>query len=177
MAKDKRVASESDVKGVRPDEFEFVSNDDYEMREFDAATSSAYGRELSKPLTFKAYYKAFRTLDAVKRAGKEPNASQIVGMMNAQQKATARAAFTTANLKAAGYKAPDANAPQMLLRSMIDTIVKARRWDNPTESQLAEARVAAEAATGIKWEELSDKLEPTVSDESEAEAAEETIEA
>lgn len=162
---DKVVRSKDDVKGTVPEGFEFKNGGDFEMREFEAETENAFGRKLAKALKFKVYYPAFKNYEAVVKAGKTPNPDKIVKMMNAQEKATARAAFTAANLKAAGYKAPDANAPQALLRGMIDTIVKARKWDNPTDAQLAEARSAAEAATGIKWEEVSDTLEPTREDD------------
>jgi len=165
---DKVVKSKDDVKGVTPEGFEFKNGGDFEMREFEAQTENAFGKKLKTALKFKAYYPAFRSYEAVEKSGKTPNKDAILKMMNAQQKATARAAFTAANLKAAGYKAPDENDPQNLLRGMIDTILRARKITSPTDAQKLEARAAAEAATGIKWEEVSDELVPVTEDEEEA---------
>jgi hypothetical protein len=171
---DKVIRSKDDISGaILPEGFEWKNGTDFEMREFEAETERAFSKKLKTPLKFKAYYAAFKNYDAVVKAGKTPNPDAIVKMMNAQQKATARAAFTAANLKAAGYKAPDENDPQNLLRGMIDTILKARKITSPTPAQQQEARAAAEAATGIKWEEVSDELLPVA----EGEEAEEAVEA
>jgi hypothetical protein len=117
-----------------------------ESKVFDFKVGSAYGEELKTALDATATYTHYESYEEVDQAGKLPSKKEIVGFVNAKNKAAARAAATTAALEKAGYQKPTLEQPQVQLKTMIKVLVAAGRSED-------NARQIAETTLGVKLEE------------------------
>lgn len=95
--------------------------------------ASAFGRPLStynKSLTtlkFSGPYEIFETPDEVRKAEKWPTDEDIVKMLNAEQKATARTKYTNEKIKEAGIEKPAADDPVVVHAGMVKQLMLGKK--------------------------------------------------
>lgn len=91
-----------------------------ENETFEFEISTAYGQDIPT-IKASAGYQKFDSIDEVRSAGEYPKDKEIVSMVNAKNKAAARAKETTRLLDANGYKKPDVTDDDFAVKSLMKT--------------------------------------------------------
>lgn len=113
---------------------------------FKGTVESAYGKVLPSPVSFEGNFEAFETYDEIVKANEVPSNDEIVTIVNAKRKATARAAATTEALNAAGIAKPDPNSPDVIRASMVKSLMKLHNVSEDVAKQILSAAEQASAA-------------------------------
>lgn len=113
---------------------------------FKGEVSQAYGKVLPTPVTFEGSFDAFETYNEVVTAKEEPSNEDVVNIVNAKRKASARAAATVAALEAAGIAKPDPNSPDVIKASMVKSLMKLHNISEAVATQILNAAQQAAGA-------------------------------
>jgi hypothetical protein len=114
---------------------------------FKGTVESAYGKPLPKPVDFAG------TFDAVERVDEIPDdeklgPADILDVVNARRKASARAKATTEALQAAGIEKPDVNSPDVIRENLIKGHMKLHNISREVAEQIQ--AMAEKAAASSK---------------------------
>lgn len=90
---------------------------------FSGSVESAYGKVLPSKVTFSGEYQAVEKLEEIPDDEKLGPAD-IIDVVNAKRKASARAKATTEALQAAGIEKPDPNNPATIVETMVKMTLK-----------------------------------------------------
>lgn len=117
---------------------------------FKGTVESAYGKVLPSPVSFSGSFEAFETFAEIVTAKEEPSNDDIVGIVNAKRKASARAAATTEALQAAGIAKPDVNSPDVIRANMVKMYMKLHNMSEADATRILsyaeQAGIAAKTA-------------------------------
>ena len=110
---------------------------------FKGTVESAYGKVLPSPVSFSG---SFESLESVAEIPDDEKLgpADILNVVNAKRKASARAAATTEALQAAGIAKPDPNAPDVIRANMVKSLMKLH---NISEDVATSILAAAESAS------------------------------
>jgi len=110
---------------------------------FSGTVENAYGEKLPTPVRISGSYEAFETFTEVQAANEVPSNDEIVAVVNAKRKANARAKATVEALDAAGITKPDPNSPEVLRKTLIRNLMKAKGLEESQASQIVDGLMAA----------------------------------
>lgn len=116
---------------------------------FKGTVESAYGKVLPSPVSFSGSFEAFETFAEIQAAKEEPSNDDIVGIVNAKRKASARAAATTEALQAAGIAKPDVNSPDVIRANMVKSLMKLHNISEAVATQILSAAEQASVASTV----------------------------
>lgn len=112
---------------------------------FTGKVESAYGKVLSTAVSFSGSFEAVEKIDEIPDDEKLGPAD-IISVVNAKRKATARAAATTEALQAAGIEKPDPNSPVVIQATMVKLLMKQHNISEDVAKQILNA---ASRAAGV----------------------------
>jgi hypothetical protein len=115
---------------------------------FKGTVESAYGKQLPAAVAFSGSYEAYQTYDEVKAANDVLSNEEMLAVVNAKRKASARAKATVEALQAAGIEKPDANSPETIKANMVKMLMKLHGVDEATATSIL--NMASEAAGASK---------------------------
>lgn len=113
---------------------------------FSGEVSQAYGKQLPNPVKFDGEFDAYENYDEIATANDLPSHDEIVTIVNAKRKASARAKATTAALDLAGYAKPSADDPAVIQANQIKLIQKQFGLDEATATKVYESMQQTAAA-------------------------------
>lgn len=116
---------------------------DMKAQKFQGTVSSAYGKELTTPVSFSGQFDEYESFDEAKAANDLLSNDEHLNAINAKRKAAARAKATTAALDAAGVQKPDPNSPEVLKETMIKNLVKLQGLSEDVARSMVEGMLAA----------------------------------
>lgn len=113
---------------------------------FSGTVESAYGKVLPTPVKFSGSFEAVEKVDEIPDDEKLGPAD-ILQVVNAKRKASARAAATNEALQAAGIAKPDPNDPAVIRQNLVKQFMKQYKVDETTAEKILDA--AAQAAGAV----------------------------
>ncbi len=113
---------------------------------FKGSVESAYGKVLPSPVDFSGSYEAVEKIEEIPDDEKLGPAD-ILDVVNAKRKASARAKATTEALQNAGIEKPNPNDPATMRATQVKLTMKMYGLDEATATKIVDSMAAAAAAT------------------------------
>jgi hypothetical protein len=116
--------------------------DEMKTETFSGKVESAYGKVLPAPVSFSGSFEAVEKVEEIPDDEKLGPAD-ILDVVNAKRKASARAKATTEALQAAGHSKPDPNDPATIRANMVKSLMKLHNISEDVAVKILEAAEAA----------------------------------
>ena len=104
---------------------------------FSGEISTAFGKPVSPALKFESAFDAYENYAEVP-AKEQLTEADMLAVVNESRKAAARALIIAETLKQNGYEKPDPNSPEVARANVIKSLMKAKKIDEATATQIAD---------------------------------------